>query len=307
MGVSFAMKKRSWKELIIERSQRILLPLVFGMAVIVPIHILIWQHYYNQDLSYSFGRGHLWFLANIFIYVLLLLPLFFYLKRNINGIIHSRLIQLLGHPLSALLVALPFVLETLIVKPESFELYAMTWHGFYLGLLAFGFGFLMVFAGEQFWQTVLKYRWFYFAIAISFYLVRLIVYQLNGPKYLIPFEMIAWIYVVFGFGYKYLNQPGVVLSYLSRAAYPVYILHMIFLYLGAALILPLQIPGIFTYVLVTLFSFAGSFISYELIIRRVWWIGICFGLKRIRSKKLVSEKDSHSPQYSQIITTSSKG
>ena len=67
MGVCFAIKKRNWLQLILERSKRILLPFVFGMFCIVPIHVIIWQQYYKQDLVYNLQEGHLWFLKNIFI------------------------------------------------------------------------------------------------------------------------------------------------------------------------------------------------------------------------------------------------
>ena len=85
MGVSFAIRKRNWKQLILERSRRILLPFVFGVICIVPLHLLLWQKYYSQDLTYKLQASHLWFLANIFLYVLILSPLFFYWKRNGNG------------------------------------------------------------------------------------------------------------------------------------------------------------------------------------------------------------------------------
>ena len=85
MGVCFAIRKRRWKQLIMERTRRILIPLLFGMLFIVPLHFLVWQKYYNQELHYRIHPGHLWFLANIFVYVLLLSPLFLYLKNNKSG------------------------------------------------------------------------------------------------------------------------------------------------------------------------------------------------------------------------------
>ena len=85
---------------------------------IVPIHLLIWQKYYIQDLKYSLNPGHLWFLANIFIYVVLLSPVFFYLKRNEDGKIIRWIKNLLRNPLGILLIVVPFILEALIVKPE---------------------------------------------------------------------------------------------------------------------------------------------------------------------------------------------
>jgi glucan biosynthesis protein C len=47
MGIYFAMQHRSWKQLIQERSLRILLPYLFGMVCIFPVSLLILQHYYQ--------------------------------------------------------------------------------------------------------------------------------------------------------------------------------------------------------------------------------------------------------------------
>jgi glucans biosynthesis protein C len=85
MGVYFAMQQRNWKELIKERTLRIWLPFVFGIFAIVPLHVLLWQYYYKMKLEYQYNAGHLWFLANIFAYVILLCPLLYYFKRNENG------------------------------------------------------------------------------------------------------------------------------------------------------------------------------------------------------------------------------
>ena len=53
MGVRFAIQKRNSMELIKERSQRILVPFIFGMLAIVPLHIWLWQKYYHQDMEYT--------------------------------------------------------------------------------------------------------------------------------------------------------------------------------------------------------------------------------------------------------------
>ena len=87
MGVYFAMQKRNWKQLITERAWRILLPFVFGMFAIVPVHVLIWRYHYNMEVHYNWNPGHLWFLGNIFSYVVLLAPVLFYLKHNEGGIV----------------------------------------------------------------------------------------------------------------------------------------------------------------------------------------------------------------------------
>jgi len=281
MGVCFAIRKRSWKQLILERSRRILLPFLFGIFCIVPLHLLLWQKYYNQDLAYSLQVSHLWFLANIFIYVLVLSPLFFFLKKNEQGKINLGLKKLFGSLWGFLLIVAAFVVEAMLMGPETYETYSMTLHGFLLGLLAFLFGFVGVYTGVAFWETVKKWRWVFLLLAAALFVFRLIVFDLLAPNYLKAIESNMWIFSAFGFGYKYLNHPGKTLAYLSQAAYPVYILHMFFLYLGSYLIVPLGIPTHLKLAVVTTFTLAGCFVFYELIIKRIRYLRPLFGLKTL--------------------------
>ncbi len=116
-------------------------------------------------------------------------------------------------------------------------------------------------------------------LAAGLYIIRLVVYDLEAPNALLPIESCMWIFTVLGFGYRYLNHPGRALSYLSQGAYPLYILHMIFLYLGAFIILPLEIPGIIQLLMIVVFTLTGCFLTYEFVIRRVRFLRPLFGLK----------------------------
>ena len=280
MGVSFAIRKRSWRQLILERSRRILLPFLFGIMAIVPLHLFIWQKFYNQDLAYSIQPSHLWFLANIFIYVVLLSPLFYYIKRNSRGKISKWIEKLFRNPLGLLIVLAAFVIEAIWVNPEVYETYAMTLHGFLLGLLAFLFGFLFIQSGEPFWQTVKRWRWIFLTLAVALFVVRYVEFQLQAPNYLKAIESNLWIFSLFGFGYRYLNHQSRTLSYLSQSAYPIYILHMIFLYVGSYLIVPIGIPSSVKLILLVFFTFAGCFVMYELVIRRVRFLRPLFGMPK---------------------------
>jgi membrane-bound acyltransferase YfiQ involved in biofilm formation len=64
---------------------------------------------------------------------------------------------------------------------------------------------------------------------------------------------------------------------MSQAAYPVYVLHMVFLYLGSIIIFPLDIVAPLKFLLVLLFTFAGCYATYE-IIRRIKILRFLFGL-----------------------------
>lgn len=289
MGVCFAMRKRDWMELWLERAQRILLPFVFGVLVIVPLHVGLWQDYYHQDLSYDLNSAHLWFLGNILLYVLVLTPLFWFLNKHKNGSIGKTIKSVMGHPLGLVLLTIPFVLEVVWVNPVMFSLYAQTSHGFWLGLLAFLGGYLMVYAGDSFWNMVSRWKWVLLAAATALFVVRVIYFDLVSPNALLTVESNLWVFAILGLGYRYLNRSHPALRYLSQAAYPVYILHMIFLYLASFVLFPTDIPVWWAFVLVVLITFAGCYGTYELI-RRVNFLRPLFGLKP--SKKVTYAKQA---------------
>jgi glucan biosynthesis protein C len=279
MGVYFASQSRSWKTLIAERMRRILIPLIAGSLLIVPLHIYLWQYYYNMPKEYQPGPAHLWFLANIFAYVMLLSPFFQYMKNHSNGKVVGVIKAVLSHPLGLVLVIVVFIAEAWIMDPVPYELYAFTWHGFVLGLIAFFFGFCFVFSGDKFWSMILRSRWVFLAGALLLFAWRLNQFQMRVPQFQLVTESQLWIFSVLSFGHKYLNKPGKVLSYLSEAVYPVYILHMIFLYMGSIFIFPLNVPAPLQFVMVLLFTLTVSMITYEFIVRRVNLFRLLFGLK----------------------------
>lgn len=294
MGLYFAMRKRNWLQLIIERSKRILVPFVFGIIAVTPLHMFVFQKYYKLALDYYPHFGHLWFLGNIFCYVLLLLPVFLYLKKHENGSFKKWLTKLFNNPFGLLLVNILFAVEVTILQPKPFAVYAETWHGFFLGLLAFFFGFLFMYVGKAFWQNVVKWRWLYVGIAAVLFTIRFVVYATEGPGYMTVVESNCWIFAVFGFCNKYLNKPSKTLAYLSKAAYPVYIIHMMMLYLAAMFILPYKLPAYMSFIIITAITFAGCFIIYELLIRRIPLMRPLFGLKW--SFTLVHKKKSNAIQ-----------
>lgn len=178
----------------------------------------------------------------------------------------------------------------MVVRPQVFEMYAQTWHGFFLGLLAFFFGFLFLYSGKAFWQTILKWRWLYLRLAVTLYIIRLKVFELKLPSYIMAIESNCSIFAVFGFAYKYLNKPSKTLAYLSKAAYPVYIIHMFVLYEGGLFILPWQIHPWLKFTGITLFTFVMCYLIYEYLLRRTPVLRPLFGLKWkfIKGEKQIS-------------------
>ncbi len=241
MGVYFALQNRTWKQLFMERGRRIFIPFIFGSVVIVPIHIFILQSYYSLKPTYLPNPGHLWFLGNIFLYVILLFPIFNYLKKNADGKIVQTIKRTLSSPLGLLAVIGIFMIEALCTKPAIFELYAMTWHGFFMGL---------IFAPQMKVHTLL-----------------------------LVIESNLWIFTVFAFGYKYFNHNSKALKMLCEAVYPVYIVHMIVLYSISYWIFPLEMNAWIKFIIVVIGTVLGSF-GLFLIIKKVRFIRPLFGLNR---------------------------
>ena len=284
MGVYYAIQNRNWSQLLLERARRILLPFVFGMFFIVPLHVFIWQNHYHWKPSYVVSPAHLWFLGNIFVYVVVLSPVFFYFKKNKQWLDWLR--KLFATPLGLLPVLAAFVAEAMLVDPNQYEQYALTWHGFILGMLAFFFGFCFSLSDERFWKMIMKWRWVFLSAAILLYGYRVGQVHMRVPSFQLAFESVVWVLSVFAFSNKYLNRPSKVLEYLSQAAYPVYILHMVFLFLLATAIFGRDIDIMVQFFLVLLFTLIGCLVTYEFLIRRVNFIRPLFGLK---SKRLVGE------------------
>ena len=166
MGVRFALERRDWKQLLKDRTARILVPFVFGFFFICPINLSVGLKYYGKPTSYIPNPGHLWFLANIFLYVLLLLLPLIVFKNNTNHLairFLSRLLFSCGQrivsvkplfifrrPLGLFLIALPLMAEAWLVAPKIFPAYAFTPHGFWLGMVCFVTGFVFISLGDVF-------------------------------------------------------------------------------------------------------------------------------------------------------------
>jgi hypothetical protein len=278
MGVCFALRRRDWKELLLDRAKRILLPLVFGSFFIVPIHAFIYQQFYGEEIVYSPNVGHLWFLLNICIYVTQIIGLAF-LDKNYDYKFFNFLRGALGKPYFVYLFIIPFIIEVELANPDYFSSYVGNSHGFLIGMLAFPSGFLFVALGNAFWNAVEKIKTTSLVVAIVLYFIRLFYFELNGPHFLTSIESMNWIFAILGFGYKYFNKPSKILSYLSQSAYPVYILHMVFLFGASYLILPLNLTLELGFTLIFLLTFIGCYVTYELLVKRIGFIRPLFGLK----------------------------
>ncbi len=289
MGVYFAMQKRNVKQLLLERGRRILLPYLFGIAAVAPLHLFIFQDFYGLQFEYHAHPGHLWFLGNLVIYILILFPVFFYLLNKQDGKLRKLLIKIFSNPFGPLVISIFFVLEVLIVKPQIYALYAQTFHGYAMGFLAFFFGFILVYVGPVFWNTVQKWKAVYLGAAALLFAIRLFMFKTNGPNYLMAIESNLWIMSLLGYAYQYLNRPSKALSYLNKAVYPIYIVHMFVLYGAAWLVLPIEIPVFLQFILIVIITTVVCMALFE-ILKRIPILRNAFGINgKLMTRPISSE------------------
>ena len=280
MGVRFAMERRNWKQLLKDRTVRILIPYVFGFFFICPISAYVAMNYLGKEAQYVPNPGLLWFLANIFFYVLLLLPFLTYLKNRPGNFIFRFLRRLFRVPSGIYFMALPLGLEAWLVNPENYPGYALTDHGGWLGMVCFLMGFIFISLKNVFWRAVERVWRSAFAVAFLLYLIRLVLFQLEGePVVLTAFESMCWMLSIFGCGSLYLNKPSQKLAYFSKTVYPVYIVHMPLQYFFSYYIIPLSIPASMKLIFLLVLTFGGSLVLYEFALKRIKWVRPLFGLR----------------------------
>ena len=282
MGVYFAIKKRGPRQLLVDRTLRILIPLIFGFFFICPINSYFYQLSIGEGLTYSPNIGHLWFLGNIFIYVVIFMPVFFYFKTNLQNIFMRGLSCLFKYKVGITFLGLATMVEGILVNPQNgFASYAYTTHGFFLGMICFFFGFCFVCSGKVFWEAIENARGLNLIIASCIYVHRmyiLVFYHSGDFIWHNGLESMCWMLAIFGYASKYLNKNSHMLKYLSRAVYPVYIIHMPVQYCLSHLIFGLNISPISKLFFLNAGIFGISFILFE-IIKKLRWIRPLFGLK----------------------------
>jgi hypothetical protein len=297
MGTRFALSFRTGKEFTRERFVRLIIPLIFGILVIISPQIYYerlaqGQQYTNFIDFYpdffqgiyprgNFSWNHLWFLPYLFTYSLILLPLFLFIRKNPDSrfLIFIRNISSKPWGLFLYIIPLLFVVSTLgAYFPVTRNLY-YDWYAFTHYLLFFLYGFLFISINDIFWENLDRVKFTALIIGVLSFPLWLI---LSNEWYGTIFKTVntwCWILVVFGYGAKYLNKSSKPLRYLNRAVYPFYILHQTLIIIVAFYIRNLELSILIKFILLSLATFIGSWLLYEFIIKRIKITRILFGLK----------------------------
>jgi fucose 4-O-acetylase-like acetyltransferase len=126
MGTAFALGFRRANQYVKERVYRLLIPLIFGMLVLIPLQVyyehlnkLSFQGSYLKFYPYYFEQAyshkdvdwhHLWFLGYLFMCSGIALPLFLYLKQEAGQRFTQRLAYLCQRSGAIFLFAIPLAI-----------------------------------------------------------------------------------------------------------------------------------------------------------------------------------------------------
>lgn len=278
MGVRFALERRNGKQLLQERARRILVPLTFGFFFVCPICAFFTLLYYKQPLAYYPNTAHLWFLVNLIVYTVVSLPLLLFLKNHSETGLLRFIRKIVATPWSLPLLGLPFIIESVLLRPLYFSSFVNSWHGFWYGWIAFLTGFLMTISGGDFRKNSERGRHGFIVIAFLFFLYRTLAPAPDPSRAaLLALESFFWILAVQGYASRHFDKPSRFLTFLSPRVFPLYILHLPVQYGFSLLILPLNTSATLKFVtLITLTL--GTSLLLTLLLERVSFLRPLFGM-----------------------------
>jgi glucan biosynthesis protein C len=237
--------------------------------------------------NFAFHGLHLWYLLVLFIYTLLLVPLFWWFRGAIGGSALRRLGNVLALPGALVLLVVPTVVLQHITDGGAlggtFGLGGWRPVQYLWFLLA---GYLIV-SHERVQQRIIQARWV--CLGLSLMLVPL---SLMGLVELDQYGDIAvWpvLLAMLGFAMKHLTFSNRFLAYSNEAVLPFYILHQNVLLWVGFFVVSWAIPDLAKYLIIAVTSFATCVLLYEYLVRRVNILRFLFGLKPLRREKIVAK------------------
>ncbi|MEA9708506.1 acyltransferase [Xanthomonas campestris] len=321
IAIGLARAERAPWQFAWRRCGRLLPPLLFGMFVVVAVQAYC-QGVTNGKVSPGFGAfllrywqvrpwpagsfdggehgitwNHLWYLAYLLPYTLLLLALMA-LARALPTLALPRLPAAVLVPALLLLPILWESICVLWVLPRYPPTHALVgdWFVHAESLPLFLLGYLLA-HNARFWRWAVQLRWLTLASAVLAITVELTLRA--GGQSLLPaglqtalaalplgvIERLAraaytWLALLalLGWARHRLNRPFAWLPYCTEAVFPWYILHQSLIIVALYWLAPFKLGAWLEPALVLAATVAGCLLLHELVIRRLRWLRPLFGV-----------------------------
>jgi len=248
-------------------------------------------HYFQPD-NFAWTGVHLWYLEMLFIFCLIFLPLFLWLKRGTGQRVLDRLGDLFASRGAVYLLALPTILCLILTDGDSF-LGNTEWGGGSILTHATFFlsGFLIV-SHEGLQKNIQRFRWLSLALVVILMATLFSLMMAFGEtsdtlliavgRTLWGLWSWSWVLAILGFGLKHLNFNKPILSYANEAVLPFYILHHPVLLSVGYFVVQWAIPAAVKFAIIDAVSFVIIMALYEFAVRRVNLLRFLFGMKVLK-------------------------
>jgi glucans biosynthesis protein C len=314
-GLWFAAQRRSGAELLGERTQRLLVPAIAGMFIIVPPQVFIervasgdwrggyWSFFVQRVLRFEpypagdFSWHHLWFIVYLYVYVLLLLPFVAWWRRSPAALKPGAWLYLL---------ALPLGLNEAWLKPRFPETHNLVsdWYifGHYLLLTVYG---VVLASMRGAWDWFAARRRASLALAVALLVVGLLLFEQGIVARNTPADAIfanvfmwAWLAVFLGYGRQHLSGSSRWLPWSRDASYPIYILHQTVILAVAFFVVPQPWSPWLKYWVVLVATIVVCVLLYEGVLRRFAIARVLFGIKTKEARLRAAPSPASSPKAS---------
>jgi len=307
----FSLRKRSAGQYTLERAQRLLIPLLL-VLVNRPAEVYLlarrtgetqasffgfYPDAINMLLSQSFSVavGVLWFLVYLFLFSIILLPLMLYLRSEVGQGFIDKLADITQKRFLIFLFAVPIMLIEVTLRAQYGH--SLNLIGDWANVLMYGYVFLMgyVLASDaRFLNAARRDGHIALGLAVLTFIGALVWIVMGGPLEWVAHNQLTagwylyaanrglgiWLWMVgwLWLGQKVLNQQSTLLTYLSGAAMPMYLIHATLLVLIGFYLTPLNLNSLLQFVLLIVLTFGASIGVYE-IIKRTNPTRVLFGLR----------------------------
>jgi len=316
-GISTALMMQNTRigDFLRQRNWRLLLPLVFGILVVVPIqpyaegvsHGVVqpgfvaflaryytaapWPEHAFAGWQHGYTWNHLWYLAYLWCYTLLLALLQPALATRAGQRLQAACTSLRGARL-LLLPALPLLLYTMALQPRfpgtNDLIHDWYMHAMYFTIFAYGW---CLARSSALWAELLRLRKPALALALAcgaIYLGLVLRFKAD-EEVTTATQWLIWtlrnLYVwatlcaILGWAQALLNRRFRWLPWATEAVYPWYLLHQSLIVLLAYWLVPLQVGAVAEPLLVGAGTVLGCWLLTSGLIVRTPWLRPLFGLK----------------------------
>jgi hypothetical protein len=305
----YATGSRGVVKFVVDKVRRLLVPLVVGIFTHVILQVYLERLAHGQfsgslfafiphyfDGWYGFGGNfawmglHLWYLLILFVYTLLLYPLFRWLLTGSGRIVLRQVGDFLALPGSIYLLAIPVAALRVLLDPGTF-LGMGNFGGWPLPiyLLFFLYGFVVM-SHDGLQRRIRQLRWISLAVGALCVLSLLFIWASQGDpffgtsRYTLIFGIFSlsawcWILAFFGFAHRHLAHSTPFLTYANEAVLPFYILHQTVLLVSGYFITRWAIPDLLKFLAIGISAFGFIGLVYEYLIRRNRVLRVLFGMR----------------------------